>query len=144
MATNLIKKDKYYFSSGDLRRYIKKSHLKAVEKFNEELQAWAKETGEELPTLYEDINTSFTLTNIRLTSQGEMLYNYDGKDDMEIVVECDEDTNEYYESEYDGIMEYLKFWRACLRRAKRYWAMDSDKLDSIADGEIEDEEEDED
>ena len=27
----------------DLNQYIKKSHLRAVEKFNEELKAWAKE-----------------------------------------------------------------------------------------------------
>lgn len=144
MTTTPIKKDKYYFSENDLRKYIKKSHLKAVEKFNEELQAWAKETGEELPTLYEDVNTSFTLTNIRLTSQGEMLYNYDGEEDKETVVDYDEDENCYYEREYDGIMEYIKFWRACLRRAKRYWTMDSDKLDRIADGEQEDDYEEED
>lgn len=48
----------------------------------------------------------------------------------------------YYEEDLDGIAEWIKFWRACLRRAKRYFAMDTDKLDKIQDGEIEDDEED--
>lgn len=137
MVKDQIKKDKYYFSEGDLRRYIKKSHLKTVEKFNEELEAWAKETGEEVATLYEDANTSFTLSNIRLTSQGEMLYDYDGKEDKEIVVEHDDDENCYYECEYDGIMDYIKFWRKCLHRAEKFWAMDPDHLDAIQNGEAE-------
>jgi hypothetical protein len=38
------------------------------------------------------------------------------------------------------VTEWVSFWRACLRRAKRYWAMDTDKLDAIQDGEQEDEE----
>ena len=141
MATDQIKKDKYYFSEGDLRRYIKKSHLKAVEKFNQELDAWKRETEEEAARLYEDPFTGFTLANIRLNSQGEMLYDYDGKEDKAVVVELDEEDGCYYECEYDGIMSYLKFWRSCLRRAKRYWAMDPDRLDKIQDGEEEDEEE---
>lgn len=54
-------------------------------------------------------------------------------------------TNDYYHKEEDGslseregidsIPEYIKFWRACLRRAKRYWSMDGDKLDAIQNGE---------
>lgn len=119
--------------------YIKKSHLKALEKFNEELAAWAKETGEEAPTLYEDINTSFTLADIAVSDDGTLFYTYDGKQEFEVIVCLDEETGEYYEDEgQDGIMEYIKFWRKCLRRAKRYWAMDSEKLDAMADGDQED------
>ena len=40
----------------------------------------------------------------------------------------------------DDAREWLSFWRANLRRAKRYWSMDSERLDAIQDGEIEDDE----
>ena len=67
----------------------------------------------------------------------------DGKLEQEAIVLQDEDTKEYYEEEYDGISEWIKFWRACLRRAKRYWEMDTDTLDAIQSGEKEDNEDDE-
>ena len=122
--------------------YVKKSHIKALQKFSEELKAWEEETGESPATLYEDVNTSFTLSDITISDDGQMFYTYDGQVEFEVIVRYDEDENCYYEDEgSEGIMEYIKFWRACLRRAKRYWSMDSDKLDKIQDGEIEDDEE---
>lgn len=140
-----MKKDKYYFSEGDLRRFIKKSHLKAVWKFKEELEAFRKETGDEAATLYENANISFTLANIAVSSDGQLFYDYDGKTEFEVIVRKDDETGEYYEDDgMDGIMEYVKFWRACLRRAKRYWSMGSDELDKLQDGETEDDEEEED
>ena len=129
----------------DLIKYIKKSHLKAVEKFNEELKAFSEETGENPVTLYENANTSFTLANIAISNDGQLFYDYDGETDFVVIVRQDEETGEYYEEDgMDSIMEYIKFWRSCLRRAKRYWSMDSDKLDKIQDGEIEDDNEEED
>lgn len=132
--------------SKNLIDYIKKSHIEDVVKFNEELQAWSKETGENPVTLYEDANTSFTLADIAISQDGQLFYTYDGKVEFEVIVRQDEETGEYYEVEgMDSIMEYIKFWRKCLRRAKRYWSMDSEKLDAIQNGEaedIEDEEED--
>lgn len=128
----------------DLNKYIKKSHIKAVEKFNEELKAWAKVTGEKEPTLYEDANTSFTLSD-PFVENGWLKFNYDGQPDSVRMVEKDNLDGEYYETEgLDGIMEYVKFWRKCLKRAERYWAMDPDRLDRIQDGEIEDINEEED
>ncbi len=127
----------------NLNDYIKKSHLKAVEKFNEELKAWAKETEEEAAVLYEDAYTSFTLSNLRVEN-GRLNYLYDGREEFEGVVICN-GKGKYYENEIGGIMDVIKFWRGCLRRAKKYWAMDPDKLDRIQDGEeddIEDEEND--
>ena len=41
----------------------------------------------------------------------------------------------------DDAKEWLSFWRANLRRAKRYWTTDAETLDKIQDGEIEDTEE---
>lgn len=127
----------------DLNIYVKKSHIKAVEKLNEELQAWAKETGDDEAVLYEDANTSFTLSDLRV-EEGCLRYRYDGKEDRDTVVFYDDDSGSYYETAFDGIMESVHFWRACLRRAKRYWAMDPDKLDRIQDGEEEDINEEED
>lgn len=128
----------------NLNDYIKKSHLKAVEKFNEELKAWAKETEEEEAVLYEDAYTSFTLSNLRVEN-GRIYYQYDGRDESDVVVLYDEDDHCYFETEYEGIMSFIKFYRKCLNKAKKYWAMDPDKLDRIQDGEeddIEDEEND--
>ena len=127
--------------------YIKKSHLKAVEKFNEELKAWAKETGENPVTLYEDAFTSFTLADVAISQDGQLFYTYDGKIEFEVIVRKDEETGEYYEDEgMDGIMEYVKFWRKCLKRAQRYWFMPVEQLDKLQDpeNEVEDEEDEDD
>ncbi len=121
-----------------MNKYIKKSHIKAVEKFNMELRSWSEYingTPDSEVELYEDINTIFTLSNVRV-EDGCLKYRYDGKEEAENMVCQYEDTKEYYEEDgLDSIMEYVKFWRACLRRAKRYFEMDSEKLDRLADGE---------
>lgn len=126
----------------DLNQYIKKSHLRMVEKFNADLEAFRKYTDDDAAVLYEDAYTSFTLANVRVEN-GCLLYEYDGRLEKETIVLQYEDTKEYYEEEYDGISDWIKFWRACLRRAKRYWEMDTDTLDAIQSGEKEDDEDDE-
>lgn len=128
----------------NLNDYIKKSHIKAVLKFAGELELFRIETGNEPEaTLYEDAYTSFTLSKIRV-EDGQLCYKQDGTDYKENVVYFDEDEGKYYEDEgMESIMGYVKFWRACLRRAKRYWSMDVDKLDAIQSGEREDDEDDE-
>lgn len=126
----------------DLNQYIKKSHLRMVEKFNADLEAFRKYTDDDAAVLYEDAYTSFTLANVRVEN-GCLLYEYDSRLEKEAIVLQYEDTKEYYEEEYDGISDWIKFWRACLRRAKRYWEMDTDTLDAIQSGEKEDDEDDE-
>ena len=126
----------------NLNDYIKKSHIKAVEKLNQDLMAFAKETGEDIATLYENANMRFTLSGLSVEN-GKLCYMFDGKREEDPVVEQDELTGEYVEDELYGIMDSVKFWRKCLNRAKRYWAMDPDKLDAIQDGEVEDDEEEE-
>ena len=122
----------------DLNTYISKRHLNMVSKFNEELKAWAAATDEPEAELYEDAYTSFTLSNLRCEN-GCLLYNYDGKETREEIVQYDDEDGEYYEVQgIDGIAEGIKFWRSCLRRAKRYWAMDTDTLDAIQNGERDD------
>lgn len=127
----------------DLNDFIRKSHIRAVEKFNEELKAFARETGEKEVTLYENANTSFTLSE-PFVENGWLKFNYDGQPDSVRMVEKDDLDGKYYEEEgVDSIMEYVKFWRKCLNRAKRYWGMDPDRLDAIQDGEIEEDEDEE-
>jgi len=127
----------------DRNRYIKKSHIRAVEKFAEELRQFAAETGEEEPTLYEDQYTSFTLSNPRV-EDGYLVYNYDGRLERENMVR--EQDGEIWEEEYfDSIMAYVRFWKSCLRRARRYWEMDIDRLDALQDpesGVVDDDDED--
>lgn len=114
----------------DLNKYIKKSHLRMVEKFNADLEAFRQETQEEAATLYEDQFTSFTLANVRVEN-GCLLFQYDGSQESQTIVNYDEHTKIYWEDEIDGIAEWVKFWRKCLNRAKRYWSMDTEKLDAI-------------
>ena len=121
----------------NLNDYIKKSHIKAVDKFREELEAFARETGEKEVTLYENANTSFTLSDPVLEN-GWLKFNYDGQPDSVRMVEEDDWDGKYYETEgIDSIMEYIRFWRKCLNRAKKFWAMDPDHLDAIQNGEAE-------
>lgn len=108
---------------------ISKRTQKAVEKFNEDLKAFAEETEEVEATLYEDINTPFTLSNVRLEN-GCLCYDYDGREEVEHVVRYDEEAGEYWCNE-DEIKDFLKFWRSCLRRAKKYWLTDSETLDNM-------------
>jgi len=96
-----------------------------IARLNADLQAFAKETGEKVATLYEDVWTSYTLENIQLKGN-RLSYTYDGRRETERVIDWDE------------VKDWLKFWRQCLNRAKRYWATDSDTLDKMSDGEIED------
>lgn len=120
----------------DLNEYIKKSHIAALEKFKTELEKY-KETCDPDGWLFEDANTSFTLDNIRLEN-GYLCYDYDGKPEQDMIVCLDEETDEYYEDEtIDSIMDTVKFWRKCLKRAQKYWSMDPDELDAIQDGETE-------
>jgi hypothetical protein len=99
--------------------------LKSIEKLNQDLQAFAKETEEEVATLYEDIYTSFTLSDIELDGD-RLSFTYDGKRETERMMD------------EDDLKEWLKFWRSCLKRAKRYWGTDSETLDAISDGIAED------
>lgn len=127
----------------NLNQYIKKSHLKAIDKFNEELLAFAEETGENPPTLYEDMFTPFTLSNIRVEN-GILYWDQDGKPDFCKIVLFDDEEGVYYEDEFDGIMDSLRYWKSCLRKAKKYWSMNPDDLDAIYDErkpDIEDEDE---
>ena len=94
----------------DLNIYIKRSHLRAVEKFNAELEKYKKECDPE-GTLYEDANTPFTLSSIRIEN-GYLKFYYDGEPEIMEVVSQDCETGHYYEDElYNSLMGTIKFWR---------------------------------
>lgn len=109
--------------------------IKAFDKFNADLQAFGEETGETFVTLYENAHTTREVNNFKLYKNGKLTW-----------VELDEfkgisAKEEYIHTDEDDIKDTLSFWKANLRRAKRYWSMNTETLDKIQDGEIEDTEE---
>ena len=110
--------------------------MKMVRKFNDELEAFRKET-EEVATLYEDAFTSFTLSTLRIDN-GCLLYDYDGQEERDEIVLYDESSNDFFERDMDGIADIVGFFRKCLRRARKYWNMGGDRLDAIQDGMVND------
>ena len=109
--------------------------VKAFERFNADLKAFGEETGETFVTLYEDAFTTRRVANFRLYKNGNLKW---------IEIETGQLSQENVEQVYDDddANDWLKFWRVNLRRAKRYWSMNTETLDKIQDGEIEDKEED--
>lgn len=99
--------------------------VKAWQKFNADLEAFRKETESDLATLYEDAYTTRNVKGFRLSLAGTLSWTEDGRTERETMFDDDE------------AREWLSFWRACLRRAKKYWSMDTDTLDRIQDPEDE-------
>jgi len=107
--------------------------IKGFEKFNEELREFGHETGEIFVTLYEDINTTRRVANFRLYKNGKLKWvEFDlrmVKGKLEYMSQ--QEVEQMYDA--DEAMDYLKFWRANLRRAKKYWSMGADTLDRLSD-----------
>ena len=106
--------------------------IKAFERFNADLEAFRKETGDDSAVLYEDANTTRVVKDFKLFKNGKLSWIEDGLRGSEEMFDDDD------------AKDWLSFWRANLRRAKRYWSMDTETLDKIQDGEIEDKENEED
>ena len=124
----------------DKNQYISNILLSAVKRFNKDLEAFAKKTDEKVATLYEDSVTDYTLSDVRLEN-GDLVYNYDSKEERENIVVWDEEIKDYYcRLDGDEIRDFLSFHRDNLRRANRYYQSDMKYLDMIQNGEIEDQE----
>lgn len=113
---------------------ITNKHVVAWQRFNDELDAFRKETESDFATLYEDANTTREVKDFKMSRTGELTW-----------LECEPYRNRITQEvehmqDIEDARDWLKFWRANLRRAKRYWQMDAETLDKIQDGEIEDEE----
>lgn len=112
-------------------------HIKAWERFNEEIESYRKEYGEELAYLYEDAYTSRRVKGFKMTKTGILTWY-----EQDTILSGVRKEREVMLDE-DDAKDWLKFWKACLRRAKRYNAMPIEVLDAIQDGEREDIEEEE-
>ena len=108
-------------------------HISAWMNFNNALDNFRAETGDDFAILYEDANTTRQVKDFKIDVNGTLTwYELDWfrgtiTENREQVLDVD-----------DG-KEWLRFWRNCLKRAKRYWSMDAVELDRIQDGEQEDE-----
>lgn len=107
------------------------NEVKRFQRFVKDYQEWVKETEDGI--LYEDETTRYTLTNIQvLKTMVKFDTNYLGFT-----------TTTYSEKvieEWD-LDEWTDKLRKDLRRAKRYWEMDGDALDKIAENGDQEEEE---
>lgn len=111
---------------------ISDKHIKAWEKFNSRLESFAKEsdvTEADEVTLYEDANTTRNVRYFNMTEDGILTWTED------------EEFNQETMYDEDDAKEWLRFWKACLGRAQRYWKMDAVELDRLHDGLIKDKEE---
>lgn len=121
-------------------KLIPKKAIKQIEKFAADLKAFSEETGEQHPTLYEDANTTFEVRNLVFTYEGTLHWEDEtGYPWYEAYITEDEDGKEVWDAGYEWD-NGIQYWRAGLRRAKRYWSMSAETLDKIQDGELEDEE----
>lgn len=110
-------------------------HISAWMNFNNALDNFRAETGDDFAMLYEDALHTREVRNFKMTSDGVLTWierDYNGR-----VTEEQEDAYDLEDAK-----DWLKFWKSCLKRAKRYWNMDAVELDRIQDGEQEDEDED--
>lgn len=103
---------------------VSQKMVKAFEKFNADLQNFLIQT--DFSDLYEDAFTPRTVRCFKLALNGNLTWIEDGNKEIEKMFDDDEAN------------DYLKFWKACLRRAKKYWSMNTEVLDAIQEGEKED------
>lgn len=91
--------------------------VKAFERFNADLTAFLKDS--DGSALYEDAFTPRQVSDFVLRPNGSLTWIEDGRMEREKMFDDDEAN------------DFLKFWKACLRRAKKYWSMDTETLDAI-------------
>lgn len=109
-------------------------HVSAWMNFNRALDDFRDETGDDFATLYEDANTTRQVKNFRMSADGTLTWQ-----ELDWLRGTITEEMEHILGVDDG-KEWLRFWRNCLKRAKRYWSLDAVELDRIQDGEQEDEE----
>lgn len=107
---------------------------KSIEKFYQQYQSDVQLIygGDKEQALAEDVSTYYILEIKILKTKINITETYTG---ISGFTSTDSITDD------DDAKEWLKKWRADFRRARRYYATDSDILDKMVDGEIEDIEE---
>lgn len=98
--------------------------VKRWEKFNNELIAFYEESNTDC--IYEDAFTPRYVSDFHMNPNGTLIYIEDGKQQSEYL---------YFD---DYALDWLKDFKAWLRKAKKYWAMNAETLDDIHDGNAED------
>lgn len=117
---------------------ITERHIKAWEKFNDELEAYRNDHSDDFAHLYEDAYTTRDVRNFKMTKTGILTWeeNWQTFKGWSVVYELRKEREVMMDE--DDAREWLKWWRACLRKAKKYDAMDIERLDAIQDGRAED------
>lgn len=117
---------------------ISDRQINAWKKFNEELDVYRTAYSDEFAWLYEDAYTSRRVRDFKMTKSGVLTWT---EEEQEMVKGCwtyvPRANREQMWDEEDA-REWLKFWRAAFRRAKKYNEMPTEVLDAIQDGERED------
>lgn len=102
---------------------------KAIDKFLAEYEAFCKETGDRFQ-LAEDATTYYALSDVRvLKTCVKFTQKYSG---------VSSSTDVFVIFDIDELDEQIRWWKSCLRRAKRYWSTSAETLDAMADGTVED------
>ena len=110
--------------------------VNAFQKFNADLDKFLKDSDNS--PLYEDAFTSRQVRNFHLSLAGTLTWEEEDRTARYSVLPTGYKTERETMFDDDEAREFLKFWRACLRRAKRYWSMDTETLDAIQESEKED------
>lgn len=83
-------------------RLIPKKAIRDIEKFKADLDAFAEETGEQFPTLYEDAFTTFEVRNLAFSFNGDLVWeDEDGRQNWEAYITEDEDGEERWDAMYE-------------------------------------------
>lgn len=119
---------------------ITDKHIKAWEKFNEEVDAFRTKYNESgtFAWLYEDACTTRRVRDFKMYKNGVLTW---VEEEMETVkgqwtYVARKNREQMWDE--DDVKEWLKYWRACLRRAKKYYSMPTEVLDAIQEGERDD------
>ena len=123
-----------------MAQMISDRHIKSWVKFNEEVDAFRTkyDENEQFAWLYEDAYTTRRVRDFKMHKNGVLTW---VEEEMEMVkgqwtyVARKNREQMWFE---DDAKEWLKYWRACLRRAKKYDSMPTEVLDAIQDGERDD------
>ena len=119
---------------------ISDRHIKAWQKFNEDVDAFRTkyDENERFAWLYEDAYTTRKVRDFKMHKNGVLTWT---EEEMEVVkgqwTYVPRANREQMWDEEEG-KDYLKYWIACLRRAKKYDSMPTEVLDAIQEGERDD------
>ncbi len=101
----------------------------SLDKFLADYEAFAAETGDRFQ-LAEDATTYYALKDVQVLKTCVKFTTEYGGVGSSVHSELIRDSAE--------LDEQIRWWRGCLRRAKRYWCTSSEVLDRMAEGTMED------